>query len=111
MSPEQRITIAEAHGWKGISPQLLVGYAPWRKEPYSDRVNACPIDELDCIPLDPIPDYPFDLNAVHEVEKILTPEQWVSYQTFLDPLACRPITALQRCLAIIQTLQLTHVHP
>lgn len=65
---EKRIKLAEAARWKGISEQFLVGYAPWRTEPYSDRVNACPVDELECFPLDPSPDYFNDLNAVHELE-------------------------------------------
>ena len=81
MTPEQkRIAIAEACGWRGISEQFLVGYAPWRTEPYSDRVNACSIADLDSIPLDPLPDYLNDLNAMHEAEKVLTDEQWPQYR-------------------------------
>lgn len=65
MTPEQKIiAIAKACGWRGISEQFLVGYAPWRTKPYSDRVNSCPISELDSIPLDPLPDYFNDLNAM-----------------------------------------------
>lgn len=75
MTPEQkRIAIAEACGWRGISEQFLVGYAPWRIEPYSDRVNACSIADLDSIPLDPLPDYLNDLNAMHAAEKVLLPD-------------------------------------
>lgn len=88
MIPEQkRIAIAEACGWRGISEQFLVGYAPWRPEPYSDRVNACPIADLDCIPLDPLPDYFNDLNAVHELEKVLTDEQARLYAYVISDLA------------------------
>lgn len=68
---QKRIAIAEACGWRGISEQFLVGYAPWRTEPYSDRVNACPIADIDCIPLDPLPDYLNDLNAMHDAVKSL----------------------------------------
>ena len=67
----QHIALAEACGWRGISPKFLVGYAPWRKEPYSARVNACPVADLDCIPRDPLPDYPNDLNVIREAEKQL----------------------------------------
>lgn len=84
---EKRIKLAEAARWKGISEQFLVGYAPWRTEPYSDRVNACPVDELECFPLDPLPDYFSDLNAVHELEKVLTDEQARIYAYVISDLA------------------------
>lgn len=85
MTPEKkRIAIAEACGWRGISEQFLVGYAPWRTEPYSDRVNACSIADIDCIPLDPLPDYFNDLNAMHDAEKMLTtPEQRYNFISIL----------------------------
>jgi hypothetical protein len=84
MTPEQkRIAIAEACGWRGISEQFLVGYAPWRTEPYADRVNACPIADLDCIPLDPLPDYLNDLNAMNEAERLLNVEQESVYWEYL----------------------------
>ena len=63
MNPEkQRIKIAEACGWKGISPEYLTGYAPWRPTPYSERVMG----DLESIPLEPLPDYLNDLNAIHD---------------------------------------------
>ena len=60
MTPEQqRIAIAEACGWtikhKGLWVEALQKY-------------AC------------IPDYLNDLNAMHEVEKVLTDEQWPKYR-------------------------------
>jgi hypothetical protein len=84
MTPEQkRIAIAEACGWRGISEQFLVGYAPWRTEPYSDRVNACSIADLDSIPLDPLPDYLNDLNAMHEAESKALRDGY-SYWKFIE---------------------------
>lgn len=73
---EKRIKIAEACGWKGISAQYLTGYAPWRPLPYEQRVRECPADNLASIPLDPLPDYFNDLNAMHEAEKKLEDEKW-----------------------------------
>jgi hypothetical protein len=46
MSPKQRIAIAEACGWKKLSMSLG---------------------------LDLMPDYPNDLNAMHDAEKVLKP--------------------------------------
>lgn len=84
MTPEKkRIAIAEACGWRGISEQFLVGYAPWRTEPYSDRVKSCSIADLDSIPLDPLPDYFNDLNAMHEAEKMLPSGKWTRYCQYL----------------------------
>jgi hypothetical protein len=81
---EKRIKLAEAARWKGISEQFLVGYAPWRTEPYSDRVNACPVDELECFPLDPLPDYFNDLNAVQELQDKLTNDQQFEFVYHLN---------------------------
>lgn len=116
MTPEQqRIAIAQACGWKGISQSYLIGYAPWRPETYSDRVNACPVDELECIPLDPLPDYLNDLNAMHEAEKILTDDQHITYRNILANVIgdvtffCRKYTsatAAQRAEAFLRTLNL-----
>ncbi len=116
MKPEQqRIAIAQACGWKGISPSYLIGYAPWRPEPYSDRVNACPVDELECIPLDPLPDYLNDLNAMHEAEKLLTQEQARTYAGYLgetpqtgtwEGCSMWHFTAAQRAEAFLRTLNL-----
>ena len=63
MKPEeQRIAIAKACGWRGISEQFLVGYAPWRPVPYEKRI----LGNIEDIPLDPLPDYPNDLSAMRE---------------------------------------------
>lgn len=107
MNPEQqRIAIAEACGWKGMSPDYMIGYSPDRREPYSDRVNACPIDDLDCIPLDPIPDYLDDLNAIHKAEKFCLTNARLEEEYYFaidrNPFA----SASQRAEALLRTLEL-----
>jgi hypothetical protein len=63
MTPEkQRIAIAKACGWRGISEQFLVGYNPSRPVPYEQRI----LGNIEEIPLDPLPDYLNDLNAMRE---------------------------------------------
>jgi hypothetical protein len=72
MNPEQqRIAIAEACGWRLFS-QFKNLWAPPRS-----------VVEYDCDAY-PLPNYPFDLNAMHEVESILNADQMVSYDYHLD---------------------------
>lgn len=114
---EKRIAIAEACGWRGISKQFLVGYAPWRTKPYSDQVKSCPLGELDSIPLDPLPDYFNDLNAMHAAEKVLNKTLRLFYQSHLMKLQKADLvagfwflihaTAAQRAEAFLRTLNLT----
>jgi hypothetical protein len=65
MKPEaQRIAIAEACGWKYRPDLNRPFYSRWQKDIYV----------LDAIP----PNYPDDLNAMHEAEKqILDDPVWV----------------------------------
>jgi hypothetical protein len=60
-----------------------------------------------------IPDYPNDLNAMHEAEKILTNEQWSVYSPKLWLITHQPpatyechATASQRAEAFLRTLNL-----
>ena len=117
MKPEQqRIAIAEACGWKGISFEYLTGYAPWRPTPYSERVMG----DLDSIPLDPLPNYLNDLNAMHEAEKLILNYDAGSHGRYIDHLidvcgkrkdetwhlAIFHATASQRAEAFLRTLNL-----
>jgi hypothetical protein len=71
MTPEkQRIAIAKACGWRGISEQFLVGYNPSRLAPYEKRI----LGNIEDIPLDPLPDYLNDLNAMAKAEELLLPD-------------------------------------
>lgn len=112
MTPnEQRIAIAQACGWKGISPEHLTGYAPCRPTPYSKRVMG----DLDSIPIDPLPDYLNDLNAMHEAETCKAIKE-AGYARYLEGLAiaCGTerigalvfATASQRAEAFLRTLNL-----
>jgi hypothetical protein len=54
-----------------------------------------------------LPNYLTDLNAVHEVEKLLYAKHWFSYETNLEivaPHRAIRATARQRCTAILKTL-------
>ena len=98
MTPEQqRIAIAEACGW--------VHHHTHPSEPERRQLRWRFISDL--------PDYLNDLNAMYEAEKALTPDQWVGYWSFLEPLACHPnhtsiihATAAQRAEAFLRTLNL-----
>jgi len=84
MTPEQqRITIAQACGWRGISPEYLTGYAPCRPTPYSKRVMG----DLDSIPIDPLPDYLNDLNAMHAALKSHTQSFRAEFDRLLHVIA------------------------
>lgn len=127
---KQRIAIAKACGWRGISEQFLVGHNPSRPVPYDKRI----LGNIEDIPLDPLPDYPNDLNAMHEAEKLLLPDdaqysQWNFYAAELgrltlndnsrgwQPLSnddCFPLlhaSASQRAEAFLRTLELWEGEP
>lgn len=94
MSPEaQRIAIAEACGWSKD------GWPPGRWYPAGKRTMHFPVLIEQ------------DLNAMHEAEKVLTPDQRGQYITCLA-LACGNIgeilfaTATQRAEAFLRTLNL-----
>jgi hypothetical protein len=75
MTQEQkRIKLAEFAGWKGIVATHMIGYAPWRPVTYEERIKKTPVMEFHSIPLDPLPDYFSDLNAVHELVMTLSDE-------------------------------------
>ena len=94
MTPEkQRIAIAEACGWKHIK-RLQSGWHGW--------IEPGPLEEL--------PDYLNDLNAMHEAEKILTPDQRRKYVFFIFNLPSSQCesntfaTAAQRAKAFLRTI-------
>lgn len=67
---KQRIAIAEYCGWTccGCVQELQPhGLAPWLK--VSDYTTAQVLNHE--VPIDTLPDYLGDLNAMHEVEKLL----------------------------------------
>lgn len=94
MSPEaQRIAVAEACGWR----EVAIRQGDWHPRGFH--------------PNNPqgrqrIPDYLNDLNAMHEAEQGLTPEQWGIYEDILIRSAefVWHATAAQRCEALLRTI-------
>lgn len=98
---EQRIAIAEACGWTEVTPSSVAGISPVGRECQGANWGK------------PIPDYPNDLNAMHEAEKVLTDAQWITYIAKLhDDVVIYPTkravtaTAAQRAEAFLRTLNL-----
>lgn len=97
---EQRITIAEACGWK---PREAGTSKVWTRSWLSPRVGDQNLYHL--------PDYLSDLNAMREAEKVLTAKQWDEYGGQLE---CTPYaiqnwihaTAAHRAEAFLKTLNL-----
>ena len=84
MKPEQQqIAIAKEHGWKEIRAEVdwlpgeLTGIFTWPHPTDAEKTKYF-------INRKPVPNYPFDLNAMHEVENILNADQMVSYDYHLD---------------------------
>jgi hypothetical protein len=108
-----RIAIAEWCGWKFIVSHDVMGKA------VPDRWIK---DEMEYFEDHPFPDYPNDLNAVHEMEKRLEEESFTNINCYVGRLAdvCRPegsdpdsiddllrcihATARQRCEALLKTI-------
>jgi len=108
---QQRIAIAEACGWTNVDDKMPSPTTGWVRgslrgvnhEGY--RVH--------------VPDYLNDLNAMHEAEKIMTKDQWLSYTinvllaakdgTFVIDINMKTVThasAAQRAEAFLKTLHL-----
>ena len=93
MTPEaQRVAIAESCGWK-IGPPLTNPEGTVINWHYSEAWR--------------LPDYLNDLNAMHEAEKSLTPEQRSDYHSLLlssGYMAAIDATAAQRAEAFLRAL-------
>lgn len=100
MTPEaQRIAIAEFCGWKFDSFTNHLGTLTTATKPGCGTNN--------------VPDYPYDLNAMHEAEKLLRDDQIKHYAAalwramHLSPEAAIGIihgTASQRAVAFLKTI-------
>ena len=88
---EQRIAIAESCGWAKRREHRL---SQWLS-PHGGAWNE-------------VPDYPNDLNAMHEAEKTLTDDQLITYEGWLIAVskASRRANAKERCEAFCLTLGL-----
>lgn len=107
---EQREAIALEIGWRrlyvGFNSQTGSTIQWWRLGNDEDSDTAT------------LPNYPRDLNSMHDAEKMLTDEQWKNYvQRILSPLAymsdgisqagarkLASATAPQRCEAFLRTI-------
>lgn len=97
MTPEkQRIAIATACGWEYLPG--VVNNRPWFRQAH-DRP---PVSD------DEIPDYPNDLNAIHEAEKTLQHRDRRNHALWLadkcGDLGCIYATAAQRAEAFLRVL-------
>jgi hypothetical protein len=101
VTPEQqRIAIAEACGWKNVDA------GSGRVWGVTTRHKGTPSEFDVCVD---VPNYPFDLNAMHEAEKVMTSEQVTSYVYSLESMNERwstPAfaTASQRAEAFLRTI-------
>jgi hypothetical protein len=119
MTQEQKqVALAEAHGWKwyrwGTHPNapllLCTPNHDWSKGSFVPATRK-PDEPFRS---DNLPDYFNDLNAVHELEKVMANEQWPIYAAMFAPpddypwrLLSRPLlhaTAAQRAEALGKTL-------
>jgi len=77
---KQRIAIAEACGWTAHNhPDNIQRFESWASK---SRwwVDPSGMEQF----AHNIPDYLNDLNAMHEVERTLTPKQWIVYVVNLN---------------------------
>jgi hypothetical protein len=110
MTPEkQRMAIAEACGWKNVDA------GSGRVWGITTRHKGTPSEFDVCVD---VPNYPFDLNAMHEAEKVLTNEQDLEYSEALEQVVgarfgcnnaedmrrLRSATAAQRAEAFLRTI-------
>lgn len=117
MTPEaQRIAIAEACGWRDIDTNPFAPTPPLCG--FNDRLGKT--EAANNGSRWGIPDYPNDLNAMHEAEKMLTDDQFERYVVELGrvfypkgrgpwkwsecPAVVVRATAAQRAGALLRTL-------
>jgi hypothetical protein len=110
---QQRIAIAEACGWNCLGMVTLVGVGtPYLWQHLDGRT----------IMHDHLPDYPNDLNAMHESVEGLSERQKQQYEVYLEEIVCGNVcqaqwpmgrlakvsnaTAAQRAEAFLRTLNL-----
>jgi hypothetical protein len=107
MTPEQqRVAIAEACGWKNVDA------GSGRVWGVTTRHKGTPSEFDVCVD---VPNYPFDLNAMHDAEKMLTVDQFEQYRWILWDI-CKQVrvkdwyrcylssTASQRAEAFLRTI-------
>lgn len=94
MTPErQRIVIAEACGWTQCQPRASVTDTPWISGINPEPAKIVAVVERDGTHraaresdygFETLPDYPNDLNAMHDAERVLLPLHWPAYLSYLS---------------------------
>lgn len=108
-----RVMCVELCGWEITSLLTYNGNSVWRKGDEKAAVKWCGVDVRDGIK--PMPNYPSDLNAMHEAEKTLPDHDGAGsihhYRIILmevcDTGSAITATARQRCIAFICVKQST----
>jgi len=99
----KRIAIAKACGWKEYDhyPTGLLGRS---ERKWKSPAKGC-LGQIDTPP-----DYFGDLNASHEMEKVLTAPQWEKYKYELNRTAEDAVlaTAAERANAFVEALELEY---
>jgi len=118
---ELRVRVAELDGWRYVNHGKLTRTRWWLTSPSDcaqykpEYVHDKPGEDRFGIAGGKLPDYPHDLNAVHEVEEAMTKKQLQNYGLWLAQnvglSAPNPkgtylfhATARQRCEALVLTL-------
>lgn len=103
MTPEkQRIAIAEACGWDYHCPRCSQGIVE-HFDGEGNYAGSSGCDYCQGQPI-PMPDYPNDLNAMHEAEAILRDEQVNIFQGHLNAIIARGCRVCDFSLYPIDTL-------
>lgn len=118
---EIRVAIAKHLGWRFAGDTEFDEYtkcwrnaSEWCAPPETDFTKWRPehplVNRPHLVPTHGVPRYTECLNAMHEAEKVLSPEQWLSYWSFLgvklQDLSILHATARQRAEAFLRTLSL-----
>jgi hypothetical protein len=110
---EINIAIAEACGWKRIEP-ICIDYM-WRPGAMTRGTASWKRPTGEPVLAEWLPDFSSDLNACHEMEKVLTFQQRFTFRSHLTMMHkdkeypdthVMASTAPQRCVAFLKTLSL-----
>ena len=104
---QQNIEISKIFGWQDMSKGGGIMWHPTNGGKFVAHSKAYEARKEMKLPLEDavLPDYTRDLNAMYEVEKTLTEDQWPIYEKHLE-VAPRKIhaSADQKAIAFLKTL-------
>ena len=103
---EIRVKVAELQGWENVHR-----FNKWQEGGPASCKDGDLVGDFNGRTRCHLPNYPADLNACHEVEKMLTNEQWPAYSSTLWRITNQApsnyechASARQRCEALLITL-------